>query len=401
MSASVKAFHYGDITSARETVAGCQDTVTAATMAVETVGDIEKLAEGKMEESARLYIALGAGREQTLRENTLAFQRILLRPRIFVDVERINTSTTLLGQAVSFPVGLAPSAVHKIAHPEGEISTAKAAKDAGTLMILSSLSTFSLEDVRAAAPGCLLWQQTYIFRDRTITKSLVERAASMGFSAIVVTADSPVLGDTVRRHAYRTILPRGLSFANTEGACSKGFDGCEPKSKYSSDMESRPSATWEDIEWLRRLSGLPVVVKGVLTAQAALAAHQHGAAAVIVSNHGGRQLDGTPATIDVLPEIVAAVGDKMEVYLDSGVRTGADVVKALALGARAVFVGRPVLWGLAHDGKQGVDRMLQILREELERTMQLLGCADIKELCEDFVLTKSHCLTHSCSPPQF
>ncbi|KAH7975872.1 hypothetical protein HPB52_006604 [Rhipicephalus sanguineus] len=265
-------------------------------------------------------------------------------------------------------------------------------------MILSSLSTVSLEDVRAAAPGCLLWQQMYIFRDRSITKSLVERAAAMGFSAIVVTADSPVPGDGVLRHAYLTVLPHGLRFANIEGAFSNRLDGCETRNKYSSDMDVLPSATWDDIEWLRRLSKLPVVVKGVLTAEAALAAHQHGAAAVIVSNHGGRQLDGSPATIDVLPEIVAAVGDKMEVYLDGGVHTGADVVKALALGARTVFVGRPVLWGLAHDGKQGVDKVLQILREELERTMQLLGCADIRDLSEDFVIRKKRCLAHSDSP---
>ncbi|KAL1480761.1 hypothetical protein MTO96_050772, partial [Rhipicephalus appendiculatus] len=239
-------------------------------------------------------------------------------------------------------------------------------------MILSSFSTVTLEDVRAAAPGCVLWQQTYIFRDRTITRSLVERAAARGFSAIVVTADSPVYGDCVRRHAHAYDLPPGLSFANVEAALPNGFNGCETRDLYTSTLDALPSATWDDIEWLRSLSKLPVVVKGVLTAEAALAAHRHGAAAVIVSNHGGRQLDGTPATIDALPEIVAAVGDKMEVYLDSGVRTGADVVKALALGARAVFVGRPVLWGLAYDGKQGVEKVLQILREELKRTMQLL-----------------------------
>nr|XP_037270962.1 hydroxyacid oxidase 1-like [Rhipicephalus microplus] len=252
-------------------------------------------------------------------------------------------------------------------------------------MILSSLSTLSLEAVKSAAPGCLLWQQTYIFRDRSITQSLIERAAANGFSAIVVTADSPVPGDSVLRHSHLAVLPRGFSFANIERAFSKEPNECEPRDKYSSDMDVLPSATWDDIEWLRRHSRLPVVIKGVLTAEAALTAHRHGAAAVIVSNHGGRQLDGTPVTIDVLPEIVAAVGDKMEVYLDSGVRTGADVVKALALGARAVFVGRPVLWGLAYYGQQGVERVLQIFREELVRTMQLLGCSDVRDLCEDFV----------------
>ncbi|XP_070397217.1 uncharacterized protein [Dermacentor albipictus] len=224
-----------------------------------------------------------------------------------------------------------------------------AAQGAGTVMILSSFSTVALEDVRAAAPGCLLWQQTYIFRNRSITESLVKRAAARGFAAIVVTADSPVPGDGVCHLAYLAQLPHGLSFANMQAAFTDELQGCKLQDTYSTDMDALVSATLNDIEWLRGLSKLPVVVKGVLTAEAALQAYSHGAAAVIVSNHGGRQLDGTPATIDVLPEIVAAVGDKMEVYLDSGVRTGADVVKALALGARAVFVGRPVLWGLAYD----------------------------------------------------
>lgn len=373
----------------------CADTVPASGMEVVTLEDVQHLAEAKLEEGARTYIAIGAGHEQTLRENTEAFKRIFFRPRIFMDVERVTTSTTVLGRTISFPIGLAPSAAHKIASLQGEIGTAKAAQDAGTVMILSSLSTVSLEDVRAAAPGCLLWQQTYIFRDRSITESLVKRAAARGFSAIVVTADSPVPGDGVLRLGYLGTLPQGLSFANIEGAFPNGLDGCKTTDKYWSGMEEVPSATWDDIDWLRSLSELPVVVKGVLTAEAALAAHRHGAAAVIVSNHGGRQLDGTPATIDVLPEVVAAVGDKMEVYLDGGVRTGADVVKALALGARAVFVGRPVVWGLAYDGKQGVDRVLQILKEELERTMQLLGCSEIRDLCEDFISRRNCGLAHS------
>ncbi|XP_054925002.1 2-Hydroxyacid oxidase 1-like [Dermacentor andersoni] len=258
-------------------------------------------------------------------------------------------------------------------------------------MILSSMSNMTLEDVRAGAPGSLLWQQTYIFPNRSLTESLVKRAAARGFAAIVVTADSPVSGDGVRRHPYMSRPPRGLSLANLEASYTDEVHGCKLQESYLRDKDRLASATLNDIEWLRGLSKLPVVVKGVLTAEAALQAHRHGAAAVIVSNHGGRQLDGTPATIDVLPEIVAAVGDKMEVYLDSGVRTGADVAKALALGARAVFVGRPVLWGLAYDGKQGVDRVLHILREELEHTMRLLGCSDVRDLCEEFLIAKNHC----------
>ncbi|XP_075560426.1 uncharacterized protein LOC142592714 [Dermacentor variabilis] len=360
-------------------------------MAVTTVADIQRLAEARMEEGARTYIAIGAGVGQTLGENIEAFKRLRFRPRILVDVEKVNTTTTLLGRAVSFPVGLSPSAAHMLVNPAGEIGSAQAAQGAGTVMILSSQSTVRLEDVKAAAPNCLLWQHTYIFRNRSLTESLVKRAAARGFAAIVVTADSPEPGHAVSDHPYMSQLPPGLSFANLEAAYADEVHGCRLQEAHVSDMDCLASATLNDIEWLRGLSKLPVVVKGVLTAEAALQAHHHGAAAVIVSNHGGRQLDGTPATINVLPEIVAAVGDKMEVYLDSGVRTGADVVKALALGARAVFVGRPVLWGLAYDGRQGVDRVLHILREELEHTMRLLGCSDIKDLNEEFVISERHC----------
>ncbi|XP_065302316.1 uncharacterized protein [Dermacentor albipictus] len=360
-------------------------------MAVTTVADIERLAMAKMEEDTRTYISIGAGDGQTLRENIQAFKRLRFRPRILVDVEKVNTATTVLGRAISFPVGLAPSAAHKLLNPAGEIGSAQAAQNAGTVMILSSVSTITLEDVRAGAPGCQLWQQTYIFPNRSLTESLVKRAAARGFAAIVVTADSPVSGDGVLRHPYMSRPPHGLSLANLEASYTDEVHGCKLQESYTRDKERLASASLNDIEWLCGLSKLPVVVKGVLTAEAALQAHRHGAAAVIVSNHGGRQLDGTPATIDVLPEIVAAVGDKMEVYLDGGVRNGADVVKALALGARAVFAGRPVLWGLAYDGKQGVDRVLHILREELEHTMRLLGCSDVRDLCEEFLITKNHC----------
>ncbi|XP_075526299.1 uncharacterized protein LOC142558015 [Dermacentor variabilis] len=366
-----------------------QEITTAGAMAVTTVADIQRLAEAKMEEGARAYIAIGARDGQTLRENSESFKRLRFRPRILVDVEKVNTTTTFLGRAVSFPLGLSPSAAQKLVNPAGEIGSAQAAQGAGTMMILSSLSTITLEDVRAAAPDCLLWQQTYIFRNRSLTESLVKRAAAHGFAAIVVTADSSVCGDSVLHHPYMTRLPHGLSFANSMAGFSDEVHGCKLQETYSSDFDTLASATLNDIKWICGLSKLPVVVKGVLTAEAALQAHRHGAAAVIVSNHGGRQLDGTPASIDVLPEIVAAVGDKMEVYLDSGVQIGADVVKALALGARAVFVGRPVLWGLAYEGKQGVERVLHIFREELEYTMRLLGCPGISDLCEKFLISEN------------
>ncbi|XP_050038368.3 2-Hydroxyacid oxidase 1-like [Dermacentor andersoni] len=351
-----------------------------------TVADIQRLAEAKLEESARTYIAIGAGQEQTASENTRAFQRLRFRPRVLTGVETIRTSTSVLGHTIPFPVGLSPSAAQKIANPVGEVGTAQAAQEVGTVMILSCLSTVPLEDVRANAPDCVLWQQVYLFSERCLTESLVKRAAEQGCTAIVVTADAPVDGDKISRHEYPHSLPHGLSTANLDASFSYHRPDCTAVSEHSREVSAMHCATFKEIEWLRTLSELPVVVKGVLAAEDALEAHRHGAAAVLVSNHGGRQLDGTPATIDVLAEIVAAVGDKLEVYLDSGVRTGADVVKALALGARAVFVGRPVLWGLAYDGEQGVQRVLRILRNELEHTMRLLGCSDVNDLCEDFVI---------------
>ncbi|XP_077495507.1 uncharacterized protein LOC144106535 isoform X2 [Amblyomma americanum] len=366
-----------------------------------TLEDIQRLGEAKMDDGARNYVSIGAGCGQTLKENTEAFKRFRFRPRILVDVEAVNTSTTVLGRAISFPVGLSPSAAHKLANAAGEIGTAQAAQEAGTVMILSCLSTVSLEEVRASAPDCVLWQQVYIFRDRFLTESLVKRAAAQGFAAIVLTVDSPVPGDGVARLKYLAHLPEGLrSFANVQASfknITSSTDG--DHGEYPISIDSADSVTAKDLQWLCALSELPVVVKGVLTAEAALTAYQNGAAAVMVSNHGGRQLDGTPATINALPEVVAAVADRMEVYLDGGVRSGADVAKALSLGARAVFVGRPVLWGLAYDGKHGVDNVLNILREELERTIRLLGCPDTNDLCEDFVVHEDHYLRHlRCNP---
>nr|XP_050041439.2 2-Hydroxyacid oxidase 1-like [Dermacentor andersoni] len=276
-----------------------------------------------------------------------------------------------------------------------------AARDAGTLMIVSAMSTTSLEDIRANAPDCLLWQQTYIFANRSLTESLVRRAERQGFAAVVVTADSPVAGQAVSLGMNKFVLPEGLSFANLEASWPGKSFTFDPSSEDFVGNLLSPSATWDDLRWLRSISTLPIVVKGVLTAGEALTAYQNGASAILVSNHGARQLDGDPATIEALPEVVAAVGDRMEVYLDGGVRSGADAVKALSIGARAVFVGRPVLWGLAYKGKEGVDKVLDILRSEFNRTIQLLGVPDAKNLCTDFVVREQYyaqALPRNCAP---
>lgn len=355
-----------------------------------TISDIEQVALVKLEPQARMYYSTGAEKGQTVKENTAAFQRLRFRPRYLVDVSNLKLSTTVLGHRISFPVGFSPSAMQKMAHPIGEVGTARAAQDAETVMILSSMSTTSLEDVRRQAPNALLWQQTYMFKNRNITEWLVKRAAKAGYSAIVLTADSPVAGRKLEPTKHRFVLPRNVTFPNFIGAPEKVSPDVLTGALDVVDDFISQSASWKDIAWLREISGLPVVVKGILTSEAAIQAANHGAAAVLVSNHGGRQLDGTPATIEVLPEIVSAVGRRLEVYLDSGVRSGSDVAKALSLGARAVFVGRPAPWGLSYDGKKGVDKVLEIFRNELERTMKLLGCPNVRHLNPMFVAHQNH-----------
>uniref|UniRef100_A0A131YX46 (S)-2-hydroxy-acid oxidase n=1 Tax=Rhipicephalus appendiculatus TaxID=34631 RepID=A0A131YX46_RHIAP len=368
---------------------------------VVTIDDIQRIGEANLEDATRGYIASGAGREQTLKENTAAFMRLRFRPRSLVDVSKIHTATTVLGRKISFPVGFSPSAAHMIAHEDGEFGTAKAARDAGTVMILSAMSTASLEDVRASAPDCLLWQQIYIFKNRSLTESIIRRAEHQGFAAIVVTVDSPVEGQSAFITKNMFDLPEGLRFANLEASWpgrSFTFDGSKENS-IARLLSS--SVTWDDFRWLRSITTLPLVAKGILTAESALEAYRNGASAVLVSNHGARQLDGDPATIEALPEVVVAVGDRMEVYLDGGVRSGADAVKAVSIGARAVFVGRPVLWGLAYNGKDGVKKVLDILRSEFNRTIQLLGVPDVKNLCTDFVAREasySQPLHRNCAP---
>ncbi|XP_075559368.1 uncharacterized protein LOC142590855 [Dermacentor variabilis] len=368
-------------------------------LAAVTIADIERIANAKLEPGVRWYYNSGADQEETLKENKEAFKRLRFRPRMLVDVSRVSTTTTLLGQSVSMPVGFSPSAMHQLAHPDGEIGTAKAAEEAGTVMILSSMSTISLEEIRRSAPNCILWLQTYLYKDRALTESLVKRAAAAGFSAIVLTADSPVFGQKVMANKYRFHLPTHLRFGTLEGSLPTATVKNHPDFDAFVDDLISPSVAWSDVAWLRNLSGLPVVMKGVLTPAAAIKCHQSGAAAIIVSNHGGRQLDGTPASIDVLPEIVEAVGGRLEVYLDSGVRTGADVARALALGARAAFIGRPVVWGLAYNGKSGVSTVLDIYRSELERTLRLLGCPDVTELTPELVVHRSHSASPHHRPP--
>jgi isopentenyl diphosphate isomerase/L-lactate dehydrogenase-like FMN-dependent dehydrogenase len=320
------------------------------------VWDYERLAEEKLDPNALAYFAGGAGDEVTLRENLAAFERLKLRPRVLVDVGSVSTATTVLGTEVALPVLIAPLALQRMAHPDGEIATARAAAAARTIMCLSSAATARPVDVAAAAPDGQRWFQVYVFADRSLTRALIDEACASGYSALVLTVDTPFLGRRERDIRVDFKIPEGIT--PISDLFSHGFD---------------TSLSWRDLEWLAGF-GPPVVVKGILTAEDARLACEHGAAAVVVSNHGGRQLDGVPASIDALPEIVEAVDGRAEVLLDGGVRRGTDVLKALALGARSVLIGRAMLWALAVDGEAGVTHVLELLRAEIELGLALLGC---------------------------
>jgi 4-hydroxymandelate oxidase len=332
--------------------------------------ELEMKARELLPQTAYDYYAGGANDEITLRENRMTYERITLLPRMLVDVSERHMDTTALGEPVSMPILIAPTAFQGLAHPEGELATVKAAGAANTLMTLSTLSTFSIEEVMAVATGPV-WFQLYVFKDRAISASLVKRAEVAGCKAIVFTVDVPLLGRRERDVRNQFELPDDISVRNLlpEGLQDL-FD---------------PALTWKDIEWLAGITTLPILVKGILRSDDALLAVKHGASGVIVSNHGARQLDTTPATISVLPEIVDAVGGKVEVYVDGGIRRGTDVLKAIACGARAVFIGRPVLWGLASGAEAGVRYVLEMVRQEFDLAMALSGCPTLSSITRDLI----------------
>jgi len=337
------------------------------------VQDYEPLARELMHPSAWAYYSAGAGDEVTLRREREAFERLRLVPRVLRGVGQADTSTAVLGTPVRAPIMVAPTGVQGLAHPEGECATARAVGEAGTLMAVSTVSSRRLEDVSAAAGGPL-WFQLYVYEGaRQFAEALVRRAEDAGYGAIVLTVDSPRWGRKERFARVEDGLPAGAGVASIEE--DLGEEVLEPA-----------ALTWEDVAWLRSLTGLPVVLKGILHPEDAALAVEHGARGVVVSTHGGRQLDGVAASVEALPAVVEAVAGDAEVYLDGGVRRGTDVLKALALGARAVFVGRPALWGLAVDGAGGVRRVVELLREELELAMVLAGIPDLESVEPGLIL---------------
>jgi isopentenyl diphosphate isomerase/L-lactate dehydrogenase-like FMN-dependent dehydrogenase len=341
------------------------------------VWEYERLAAERLGQDTYDYFAGGANDEWTLRDNLDAFRRWQLRPRVLVDVAEASTATTVLGHEVAFPVLVAPTAYQRVAHPDGELGMARAARAAGTVMCLSSFSTTPPAEVASTGAAC--WYQLYVPRDEGRARELVAQARDLGFRALVLTVDAPVLGRRERDRRTGFSIPVEL-MAPPPGPAITPQSMFEPITA---------SLTWRDVERFAGLAALPIVLKGVVTAEDAALACEHGAAAIVVSNHGGRQLDGVAATLDALPEVVEAVAGRIEVLLDGGIRRGTDVVKALALGARAVLAGRAPLWGLAVGGEAGAAHVLALLRDEVENAIQLLGCRTPAELTRSHVARRT------------
>jgi L-lactate dehydrogenase (cytochrome) len=360
-----------------------------------TIDDLRRLARRRLPRAVFDFIEGGAGDEWTVARNRAAFERLLFQPRVFVDVSKRDQATVVLGERVATPVLVSPTGMAGLCWPKGEVAAARAAQDAGTIYTLSTHSSCSIEEVAAGAPGPL-WFQLYVWQNRDLTRSFVERARAAGYRALVLTVDVPIISrrerdirngftippritvrnalDTLRRVGWlrRVLFGPRLTLANLVGAPGAPRTDIVTLGGVA-NRQVDPSVAWADLAWFRSLWRGPLVLKGILTAADARRAADHGVDGLIVSNHGGRQLDGTPASVEALPEIADAVGDRIEVLLDGGVRRGADVVRALALGARAVMVGRPYLYGLGAGGQAGVRRVLDILAGEVDHTLALVG----------------------------
>ncbi|HEY4058564.1 MAG TPA: alpha-hydroxy acid oxidase [Kofleriaceae bacterium] len=356
------------------------------------LAELEAAAHKTLPTMAWDYYASGADDEQCLARNCSAYRDIELHYRVLVDVAQRSLTTRVLGAPISMPICVAPTAFQKLAHPDGELASVRAAAEAGTLFILSTLSTTRVEDVVAAAAGRIpVWFQLYVYKDRAATEALVRRVEAAGVKALVLTVDAPLFGRRERDVRNGFALPPHLRVANllaeSGDAPQAHIDAVAGESGLSAYIARwlDPSLTWDAIEWLRSITNLPVLVKGIVRPDDAVRAVERGASGIVVSNHGGRQLDASPATIKVLPRIADAVAGRCEILVDGGVRRGTDVVKALAYGARAVLVGRPVLWGLAANGQAGVETALSILRREFDLAMALCGCTNVASITRDLV----------------
>ncbi|MGZ4340362.1 MAG: alpha-hydroxy acid oxidase [Gaiellaceae bacterium] len=340
-----------------------------------SVADYERLAEERLEPGPWAYLSGGSGDEWTLRENRAAFARWTFRPRVLCDVSEISTATTVLGSRVELPVVVAPVAYQQLYDADGECATARGAATAGAGLAVSTFSTRTHEEIAAAAPGLVQWCQLYVFQDRGVTREHLAGAAAAGCSAVVLTVDTPRLAQRERDLRVGFEIPSDVPLPYARATI--GTAAQNPADQFAL-LDA--SVSWRDLEWIASEGKLPVVLKGVVTAEDAELGVEHGAAAVVVSNHGGRQLDGAAATLEALPEVADAIAGRVEVYLDGGIRRGTDVAKALALGARAVLAGRAPVFGLAVAGEEGVRHVLELLQEELALTLCLLGCTSPEEL---------------------
>src|SRR5579859_4011141 len=342
------------------------------------VTQFEPLARRRLSQMAYDYVRSGGGDEISMRENRVAFERLQLEPSVLVDVSQIDTRVNLFGSELESPILLAPVAYHRLYHAEGEVGTARGANAAGAALVISTFTTTAIDEI-ARNTQQPIWFQLYVQRDRAFTKDMVQRAVASGCKAVCVTVDTPVLGNRYGQLSFG--LPKGMECVHLRGL---GKVAATPEFKLEKgrifDPLFDPSFNWNDLEWLRSVAGVPVLLKGVLSAEDGRLAVSCGADGVIVSNHGGRNLDTVPATIDALPRVVEAVAGRIPVMLDSGIRRGTDVLMALALGAKAVFIGRPYVYGLAVGGAKGVERVISILRDELERSMALTGRRSIAEI---------------------
>ncbi|KAL0857589.1 hypothetical protein Bca101_062743 [Brassica carinata] len=350
------------------------------------VNEFQELAKKALPKMYYDFYSGGAEDQHTLKENAEAFTRIMFRPRVLVDVSKIDMSTRILGFPISAPIMIAPTAMHMLAHPQGETATAKAAAACNTIMIVSYMASCTIEEV-ASSCNAVRFLQIYVYKRRDVTAQMVKRAEKAGFKAIVLTVDVPKLGRREADIKNKMVSPQ---LRNFEGLVSTEFlpnEGSGVEALASSTLDA--SLSWKDIDWLRSVTKLPILVKGILTHEDALKAVEAGVDGVVVSNHGARQLDYSPATITVLEEVVHAVGGRIPVLLDGGVRRGTDVFKALALGAQAVLIGRPVVYGLAAKGEDGVRKVIDMLKNELELTMALSGCPTIDDITRNHVKTEN------------
>lgn len=350
-----------------------------------TIADIEAIARQKLSKSACDYYASGSDDEITLRLNSGAFDRIFLKYRVLVDVSKRDTGTAVMGERISMPLIIAPTAFHKLAHPDGEAATAEAAGKKGTIMVMSTLSNTDVEEVVSSTSGSV-WFQLYVFRERSVTEALIQRVEAAGCKALVLTVDAPLLGRRIRDVRNKFNLPEGLTVSNLEPFMkeklperrSSGIAGY-----FAENLDA--SLTWKDISWLKSKTKLPLLVKGIICSEDAQLAMDHGADGIVVSNHGGRQLDTCLPTIEALPRIAEAVDKKIPLLMDGGVRRGTDVLKAVALGADAVLIGRPAVYGLAYNGVEGVSLVLDILRNEFDLAMALCGVDSVAKITSELI----------------